>query len=635
MSSSPSKRQPIPFGKYLLLDRINIGGMAEVWRAKRYAAGGMEQLVAIKRILPNIAEDEEFIAMFIDEAKISVQLAHANVAKVQDLGHISNNYFIEVEYIPGKDMRAIFDRGRKRGERAPVPLVVHCVSKMCDALDYAHKKKDGQGRDMNIVHRDVSPQNVLISYEGDVKVIDFGIAKAAGKATRTQAGILKGKFGYMSPEQIRGANLDGRSDIFAIGVCLHEMLTGERLFVGESDYAVLEKVRKADVPRPSLVNPLVPPELEEIVLKALAREVEDRYQNASDLGDDLQRFLLSTETHFGRKDLVQYMQETFAEDVEREGQRLAEDAEVRAPPEVLAAAEAGFNGLAVPSSALPTQLNAPAGVRASWPGGPGGTPATAPSGVRASWPAGGPPPPSANYRRSPSLGAIPKPILPSAFDLPEGEDAQREATIMVDGRALFDATQEPLTHPGEESNSWIPVPPPRNPSEDDTSRNIGTVADLAEPPSDATPLSIDARALRASERDQATSRTESPLELLRRRYTPRQLGMAAAALALVVLLLAGLLGWLFREPPSGFLMVELPTEMRAGARVTLNGEELGVPSSWPMVQRTRAGRAEVHIEAPGYQPFTQAVDVLEGQQVTLLSAQLEREATRGNGDRGR
>ncbi|HYO57218.1 serine/threonine-protein kinase, partial [Archangium sp.] len=353
MTTTQPKRQPIPFGKYLLLDRINIGGMAEVWRGKMFGAGGFERLVAIKRILPNIAEDEEFITMFIDEAKISVQLNHANIAKIEDLGQITNNYFIAMEYIPGKDLRAIFDRCRKKGEPAPVPLVAYVVSKMCEGLDYAHRKKNTQGQDLNIVHRDISPQNVLVSFEGEVKVIDFGIAKAVGKATKTQAGILKGKFGYMSPEQVRGLPLDRRSDIFAIGVCLYEMLTGERLFVGNSDFSVLEKVRKAEVAPPSTYNHRIPETLEKIVLKALARDVDARYQYANELGDDLQRFLLTSESLFGRKDLMQYMKSTFAEDVEREKQRLQEYADIKPPEGMLAAIEMGFSGA---SPAPPVQV---------------------------------------------------------------------------------------------------------------------------------------------------------------------------------------------------------------------------------------------------------------------------------------
>jgi serine/threonine protein kinase len=434
VTTSQPKRQPIPFGKYLLLDRINIGGMAEVWRGKTFGAGGFERLVAIKRILPNIAEDEEFISMFIDEAKISVQLAHANIAQIYELGQISNSYFIAMEYIPGKDMRAIFDRCRKKGEPAPIPLVAYCVAKMCEGLDYAHRKKDQMGRDLNIVHRDISPQNILISFEGEVKVIDFGIAKAAGKATKTQAGILKGKFGYMSPEQIRGLPLDRRSDVFAIGVCLYEMLTGERLFVGESDFSVLEKVRKAEVAPPSTYNRKIPEQLEKIVLKALAKDVDERYQYASELGDDLQRFLITSDTIFGRKDLMQYMKSTFAEDVEREKQRLAEYSTIRPPDGMLSAIEAGFGGTPMPSvpapapavAPLPTPMDSPrAGATAVLgPSVPGGE----------------------AIRRTPSLTALPK--LTAQAATPAPKDDESAATMLVDSNEYFDENDEPRTQPG-------------------------------------------------------------------------------------------------------------------------------------------------------------------------------------------
>jgi eukaryotic-like serine/threonine-protein kinase len=434
VTTSQPKRQPIPFGKYLLLDRINIGGMAEVWRGKTFGAGGFERLVAIKRILPNIAEDEEFISMFIDEAKISVQLAHANIAQIYELGHISNSYFIAMEYIPGKDMRAIFDRCRKKGEPAPIPLVAYCVAKMCEGLDYAHRKKDQMGRDLNIVHRDISPQNILISFEGEVKVIDFGIAKAAGKATKTQAGILKGKFGYMSPEQIRGLPLDRRSDVFAIGVCLYEMLTGERLFVGESDFSVLEKVRKAEVAPPSTYNRKIPEQLEKIVLRALAKDVDERYQYASELGDDLQRFLITSDTIFGRKDLMQYMKSTFAEDVEREKQRLAEYSTIKPPEGMLSAIEAGFGGS--PSSSAP----APAPAVAPLP-----TPLETPrAGATAIL---GPTVPGGEaIRRTPSLTALPK--LTAAAATPPPKDDESAATMLVDSSEYFDENDEPKTQPG-------------------------------------------------------------------------------------------------------------------------------------------------------------------------------------------
>jgi serine/threonine protein kinase len=326
--------QPVPFGKYYLLERINVGGMAEVFKAKAFGVEGFERLVAVKRILPNIAEDEEFITMFIDEAKIAVQLQHANIAQIFDLGKVEDSYFIALEYVHGKDLRAMFDHFRKVGERMPAPQVCFVMMQVCEGLDYAHNKRDPQGRELGLVHRDVSPQNVLVGYEGEIKLIDFGIAKAAGKASKTQAGILKGKFGYMSPEQVRGLPVDRRSDVFAAGICLYELLTGERLFIGESDFSTLEKVRNVEILPPSSFNKRIAPELERIVLKALAKDAEDRYQNAIDLHDDLQAYLYSTGEFFSRKDLAGWMKKTFASEIAEESARNAQWEQLEQPTPV-------------------------------------------------------------------------------------------------------------------------------------------------------------------------------------------------------------------------------------------------------------------------------------------------------------
>ncbi|MBN2574027.1 MAG: protein kinase [Deltaproteobacteria bacterium] len=309
--------KPTPFGKYYLLERINVGGMAEVFKAKTVGVEGFERIVALKRILPSIAEDEEFITMFIDEAKIAVQLQHANIAQIFDLGKVDDSYFIALEFVNGRDLRGIFEELRKSGQVMPVPQVCYLVMQLCEGLDYAHNKRDMQGRELNLVHRDVSPQNVLVGFEGEVKLIDFGIAKAAGKASKTQAGILKGKFGYMSPEQVRGLPIDRRSDIFALGIVLYEMLTNERLFIGESDFSTLEKVRNVEIIPPSSFNSEIPDKLERIVLKALEKNVEDRYQNAIDLHDDLQLFLHSVGQFSSRKDLSAWMKRVFASDMHR------------------------------------------------------------------------------------------------------------------------------------------------------------------------------------------------------------------------------------------------------------------------------------------------------------------------------
>src|SRR5204862_6221341 len=214
-----------------------------------------------------------------------------------------------------------------------VPMACFVVMKVCEGLDYAHNKKNTAGRELQVVHRDVSPQNVLISYDGEVKVIDFGIAKAAGKMGKTQAGILKGKFGYMSPEQVRGLPIDRRSDIFSTGIVLYELLTNERLFVGESDFSTLEKVRNVEILPPSTYNRKIPEELERIVLKALAKDVEDRYQNAIDLHDELQAFVYTAGEFYSRKDLAAWMKKTFVKEIEEEAAKLEQYRQL-APPEV-------------------------------------------------------------------------------------------------------------------------------------------------------------------------------------------------------------------------------------------------------------------------------------------------------------
>jgi serine/threonine protein kinase len=324
-------KKPIPFGKYYLLERINVGGMAEVFRAKAYGVEGFERLLAVKRILPNIAEDQEFITMFIDEAKIAVQLNHANIAQIFDLGVVDGSYFIAMEHIHGRDLRAIFERCRQKNEPMPIAQACFIAMKNCEGLDYAHNKRDQGGREMALVHRDVSPQNIIVSFEGEVKLIDFGIAKAAGKMGKTQAGILKGKFGYMSPEQVRGLPIDRRSDIFSTGIVLYELLTNERLFVGESDFSTLEKVRNVEILPPSTYNRKIPEELERIVLKALAKDVEDRYQNAIDLHDELQAFVYTAGEFYSRKDLAGWMKKTFGREIEEETAKLESYRQLKAP----------------------------------------------------------------------------------------------------------------------------------------------------------------------------------------------------------------------------------------------------------------------------------------------------------------
>jgi len=632
--STTAKRQPVPFGKYLLLDRINIGGMAEVWRGKTFGAGGFERLVAIKRILPNIAEDEEFITMFIDEAKISVQLTHANIAQIYELGHINNSYFIAMEYIPGKDMRAIFERCRKKGEPAPIPLSCYVVAKLCEGLDYAHRKKDGMGRDMNIVHRDVSPQNVLTSYEGEVKVIDFGIAKAAGKATKTQAGILKGKFGYMSPEQIRGLPLDRRSDVFAIGVCLYEMLTGERLFVGDSDFSVLEKVRKAEVTPPSTYNRRIPEALEKIVLRALARDVDTRYQYANELADDLQRFLITSDSIFSRKDLMQYMKSTFAEEVEREKMRLQEYAEIKPPEGMAAAADMGFGATPALGSA-PARASNPGAGRSPTPlaaisAAPASSKAVTEQAVPVVRPAETLPP----IRRT-SMPGIPKLTAAAPVSIEEPDTGSSNATQIAEGPE----------HEGK-------LPKDKGKERDRRERLLKTQEDSGpgsfalEPEPATVPGSHrkgGAHVVGASENGAA--KWEPPnMARSRLRGDPtgdddldmptgpgiflgsgraRLVALVGGGLALVAIVLVALV--VLWPTPEGYVLLEAtPTPPKA--RVQIGEIDRGVleAKDWPVLQKAKAEKTVVLVNADGYQTYVQTIEIQKGATPTKVPVTLKR-----------
>jgi TonB family protein len=291
----PQEPAPVgtPFGQYDLIEPIATGGMAEVYKARMRGVEGFQKIVAIKRILPHLTDNDEFVTMFIDEAKLAAQLQHPNIIHIYDLGKLERSYYIAMEYIDGKDLRSILRFLEEKQRRLPLGLALFIASRLADALDYAHRRRDMQGREMALVHRDVSPQNVLISFDGDIKLCDFGIAKAASKASHTRAGALKGKLQYMSPEQAWGKDLDHRSDIFSVGLVLYEMLTGRKAFAGDSELSILEQVRSPRIATPREVDPAIPPEVERVVLKALKENREERYQTAAEMATDLNGILQS------------------------------------------------------------------------------------------------------------------------------------------------------------------------------------------------------------------------------------------------------------------------------------------------------------------------------------------------------
>ncbi len=319
----------IPFGDYFLIEKVAVGGMAEVYKGISYGAEGFERICAVKRVLPHIAEDQEFIEMFVDEAKISAQLQHPNISQVYHLGQVDQSYFIAMEFIHGKDLRSIFDRAKARNLKLDIGLCVYLIREMCSALDYAHRKCNDQLEPLDLIHRDVSLQNILLSYDGSVKLIDFGIAKAANKINQTQAGILKGKFSYMSPEQAKGQKIDHRADLFALGIVLYELLTLERCFFGESDFSTIERVRNVDYVPPRKIRREIPSSLEKILNKALAYDIHRRYQTASDFQDDLDQFLQKEggqyQKNAQRKSHAQlFMYECFRAEIEKEQLRMDE-----------------------------------------------------------------------------------------------------------------------------------------------------------------------------------------------------------------------------------------------------------------------------------------------------------------------
>lgn len=312
----------IRFDEYYLVERVAVGGMAEVFKGVTYSDEGFERQMAVKRVLPHIAEDQDFIEMFIDEAKLVSQLQHPNIPQVYHLGKFEEQYFISMEFISGQDLRSLFDRSKQQKTPLDLGVCAHVIMEVCEALDYAHRKTNDQLQPLHLIHRDVSPQNIILSYDGQVKLIDFGIAKAVGKINQTQAGILKGKFSYMSPEQARGYKIDARSDLFGLGAVLYELITSERCFLGQSDFSTIERVRNTEYTLPRKIRREIPPQLEKIVRKALAKDPNDRFQSAADFQEALRVFVRTHQLQRSREQLKEQIAAYFSAEIADEYQRM-------------------------------------------------------------------------------------------------------------------------------------------------------------------------------------------------------------------------------------------------------------------------------------------------------------------------
>jgi serine/threonine-protein kinase len=296
--------------RYRITEKIDAGGMAEVYRGlAESAVGGIKKAVAIKRILPSLTKNKKFVSMFLDEARVSMHLQHANIVGVFDIGMADTAYFIVMEFVDGCNLKTILESLRRQGRKLPMSQVIWIMMQVCNALSYAHDATDPEtGRELGVVHRDISPPNILISRRGEVKLVDFGLAKATSQLESTDPGVVKGKFSYLSPEAASGKDVDRRADIFAVGILLYELLTAKRLFYGETDYQTVELVRQAKVPPIAPQNPEVQPELEQIIRKALSRDLSARYQSAGDLQDALAQYLFSQRLKVTSRDIEQLVQ---------------------------------------------------------------------------------------------------------------------------------------------------------------------------------------------------------------------------------------------------------------------------------------------------------------------------------------
>ncbi len=299
--------------RYRVVEKLESGGMAEVFRAESEGLQGFRKQVAIKRVLPHLSEKKKFIAMFLDEARLSAQLSHSNCVQVFDIGVGDSAYFIVMEFVDGANLKSIAESVKKQGKDFPVAAAAFIAHEICKGLSYAHELVDQNGVPMQLVHRDMSPPNVLVTKFGEVKIVDFGLAKASSQLEKSEPGIIKGKFSYLSPEAAMGQDVDRQTDIFAVGIILWELLAGQRLFLGDTDFQTVKKVQQAVVPPISQINKKVPPELERIVNRSLAKDMHQRYPTARELGQDLVRFLFSFGQPISTFDIAGIVQGTMRE----------------------------------------------------------------------------------------------------------------------------------------------------------------------------------------------------------------------------------------------------------------------------------------------------------------------------------
>ncbi len=582
--------EPQKFGKYELLSKLATGGMAITYRARLRGAAGVTKPVVIKQILPHFADDPEFVKMFISEAQVAAGLTHSNIAQVHDFGEIDGQYFLAMELVQGQPLSKVM-RKMQRMELSsmPIPLALHIVSKMCDGLDYAHRYVAEDGQDMGLVHRDVSPDNVLVSYEGEVKIIDFGIAKATSiLEARTSPGTLKGKYPYFSTEQARGQqDLDARSDIFAAGVVLYEMVCGRRPYEGDIG-AVLPRIVTADYAPPSALNPSVTPELEAIIAKAMALDREDRYPTGQAFAEALREYLYSNDPRFSPALLSQLMAWLFHDELAAEGRRMDV-----APAFQEHLAVWRESSAADPTQGRVTPLSSGPGSGRSATRTNAGRPSSAGSGSRGAQPANRPRTPGSGVRSATTVdNTRTTPVRRNTgLGLPQLAESARAP---IGRRATVPAMQT------------MAAPPELLAAEPSTNSDAApaSVARSHDTPVE-TPIVSVATGMTTSAKDARAAMREAHEREQAARSERRQRLVLLISLPLFGLALAlALLNYFINRSEDRTATVPLwISTTPEGATVKLNGKD--IPGNTPLIVQAVLGEANtVVLTVPGYRPWT-------------------------------
>ncbi|MFY0562973.1 protein kinase domain-containing protein [Archangium lansingense] len=577
------------FGKYELVSKLAAGGMAITYRARMKGAAGVTKPVVIKQILPHFADESDFVEMFISEARVAAGLTHGNIAQVFDFGEIDGQYFLAMEFVHGQTLSKLLRRAQRAGlPGLPMPLALYVATQMCDGLDYAHRHIGDDGRPMGLVHRDVSPDNVLISYEGQVKVIDFGIAKATSVVeSRTSPGTLKGKYPYFSTEQARGEqDLDARSDIFAVGVVLYEMLCGRRPYEGELA-VVLPRIISGDYPPPSSYNPAITPELEAVMSTAMAMDRQERYPTAQAFSEALREQLYSAWPRFSPTMLSQLLGHLFAEELAAEGRK------VEVTPaflEQLAAWQA-------------QPVSEPMGAQAKSPGSVGGRTSSS-AGVRAvqSRPGSDSGRPGSNTGSRPSLRPT------TNGERPPSNGSARTVSSATGRRVTSSAG---VTR--AQGSSTMAAPPQLDEEETATAVSPSSAARGAPEAPHDTPVEVPAVSVAKPVPDPLRSVRETQTREEQERAERRQrLVMLISVPLFGLALVLGLLHYFFsgrsEGAPAGSQWL---TSTPKGATVKLNGQE--VPGTTPLVvPNVPLDQANTLVlTLPGYRPWTKRFTVTQ------------------------